>query len=168
MTMISKIFAGSAAVALLVASAGAQFIGHDTPRQAPDRTQAVAYLYPEQVNVPAGKPTLVLLHFRVAPGLHINSHAPREEFLIPTIFSIPPGKGVKLLSASYPAGKDITLPIDPKTKLNVYTGEFAIDAKIVAESGDHLIEAKLRYQACDQHECMPPKTIPVAIDVVGK
>jgi hypothetical protein len=30
------------------------------------------------------------------------------------------------------------------------------------------VEAKLRYQACDQTQCMPPKTITVPIDIVAK
>jgi hypothetical protein len=50
----------------------------------------------------------------------------------------------------------------------VYTGEFTIQARIMAPAGNHLIEAKLRYQACDKNICLPPKTIPVAIDVIGK
>ena len=62
----------------------------------------------------------------------------------------------------------MTLPIDPKTKLSVYTGEFALQARITATPGDHLVQAKLRYQACDQTQCMPPKTITVPIDVIGK
>ena len=129
---------------------------------------AVQYLFPEQVTVAAGKPSQVTLHFRIAPGLHINSHTPSEDTLIPTTFSIPEGVGVRLDGASYPVGTDMTLPMDPKTKLSVYTGEFAIQARIVAAAGNHLVEAKLRYQACNQSECMPPKTISVAIDVIGK
>ena len=129
---------------------------------------AVEYLYPEQVTVPAGKPSDVALHFRIAQGLHINSHKPKDEFLIPTTFSIPDGAGVHLAEANYPAGVDITLPLDPSTKLSVYTGEFTIQARIVAAAGNHLVEAKLHFQACDKNACMPPKTIPVAIDVIGK
>jgi hypothetical protein len=128
----------------------------------------VEYLYPEQLSVAAQKPVTVALHFRIAPGLHINSHTPREEELIPTTFSIPEGAGVRLDKADYPAGTDFTLPLDPKEKLSVYTGEFVVQARIVASPGDHLVEAKLRYQACDNNACMPPKTITVAIDVVGK
>jgi hypothetical protein len=30
------------------------------------------------------------------------------------------------------------------------------------------VQGKLHYQACDQNQCMPPKTIAVAIDVIGK
>jgi hypothetical protein len=132
------------------------------------KVDAVQYLFPEQVTVPAGKPSPVALHFRIAPGLHINSHTPREDYLIPTMLSIPEEAAVRLDGASYPAGADLTLPADPKTKLNVYTGEFIIQARIVAQPGNHLVEARLRYQACDRNECMPPRTITVPIDVIGK
>jgi hypothetical protein len=145
----------------------AQFIS-DSPRNSPIKTEAVQYLFPEQVSVPAGKPTPVTLHFRVAQGLHINSHIPSDEFLIPTNFSIPDGMGVKLGMATYPPGRIISLAFDPKTKLSVYTGEFDIQARIVAAPGNHLVQAKLHYQACDQNECLPPKTINVPIDVIGK
>jgi hypothetical protein len=129
---------------------------------------AVEYLYPEQVTVAAGKANIVVLHFRIAPGMHINSHTPKDEFLIPTVFSIPDGVGVRLEETNYPVGTEFTLPVDPSTKLSVYTGEFAIQARIEAEPGEHLVEAKLRFQACDKSACMPPKTITVAIDVIGK
>jgi len=129
---------------------------------------AVEYLFPEQVAVTAGMPSDVALHFRIAQGLHINSHTPKEEFLIPTTFSIPDGTGVRLDKVTYPAGEEFTLSLDPGTKLSVYTGEFTIQTRIAAAAGNHLIEGKLRFQACDKNACMPPKTIPVAIDVIGK
>jgi hypothetical protein len=132
------------------------------------KTDAVQYLFPEQVTVDAGKASDVALHFRIAQGLHINSHTPKDEFLIPTTFSIPDDAGVRLDKATYPLGSEFTLPLDPSTKLSVYTGEFTIQVRIMAEVGNHLVEAKLHYQACDKNVCMPPKTIPVAIDVIGK
>ena len=137
-------------------------------KPASPRAEAVKYLYPEQVTLPTGKAGTVELHFRVAPGLHINSHDPRDAFLIPTTFSIPADAGVRLESVDYPPGTDFVLPADPNTRLNVFTGEFALRARMVAAPGDHLIAAKLRYQACDEAQCMPPKTIAVTIDVVGK
>jgi hypothetical protein len=63
---------------------------------------------------------------------------------------------------------DFTLPLDPNTKLSVYSGEFTVQARIVAVPGNHLVEARLRYQACDNNACMPPKTITAAIEVIGK
>jgi hypothetical protein len=130
--------------------------------------QAVEFLYPEQLNVTAGRAAAVALHFRVAPGLHINSHTPGSGFLIPTFFSVPQGSGVRFNDLSYPAGAELTLPIDPKTKLSVYTGEFVIHARVVAARGDHMFQGTLRYQACNLNQCLPPKTITVPLDVVAK
>jgi len=62
----------------------------------------------------------------------------------------------------------MALPIDPTTKLSVYTGEFVIQARIVATAGNHLVEGQLHYQACDNNQCLPPRTITVAIDVISK
>jgi DsbC/DsbD-like thiol-disulfide interchange protein len=160
----------AAAVALGIAGllAHGQMAAGGSPGRSIAKAAAVEYLFPEQVTVPAGKASPVALHFRIAPGLHINSHTPRESYLIPTTLSIPEGSGVRLDGASYPAGTDFTLPLDPGTKLSVYTGEFVIQTRIVATAGDHLVEARLRYQACDQNACLPPRTINVPIDVIGK
>lgn len=140
----------------------------EKPRQSLTKTEAVEFLYPEQVSIPADKGSPVALHFRIKENLHINSHNPREKYLIPTEFSIPDSSGVRLADTSYPAGKDFVLPADQDEKLLVYTGEFTIQATIVASKGNHLIQAKLRYQACDQNACMPPKTIIVPIDVISE
>ncbi|MGA8730730.1 MAG: protein-disulfide reductase DsbD domain-containing protein [Terracidiphilus sp.] len=140
----------------------------DDPGRSILRGAAVEYLYPEQVTIPVGKPSPVEMHFRVGEGLHVNSHTPSQDFLIPTTLSIPEASGVRLEGATYPAGSDITLPLDPETKLSVYTGEFTINTRIVATRGNHLVEAKLHYQACDKNACLPPKTITVPIDVIGK
>jgi hypothetical protein len=154
--------------ALLVLGVGTGLAQSDYSSRSILRGAAVEYMFPEQVTVPAGKTSAVTLHFRIAPGLHINSHTPKDEYLIPTTFTIPEGAEVRLEGASYPAGADLTLPSDPQARLNVYTGEFTIETRMLAAAGNHLVEAKLRYQACDDQSCMPPKTIPVAIDVIGK
>lgn len=159
-----------AAAVLGLGAAGAlgQLISSGGQSRTALKSDAVQYLFPEQVTVAAGKASPVALHFRIAQGLHINSHTPSEDYLIPTVFSIPDGEGVRLEAANYPGGTMFTLPADPKTKLNVYTGEFVIQTRIVSTPGNHLVQGKLRYQACDQSQCMPPKTISVAIDVIGK
>jgi len=158
-------------VGLSVASvllARAQFVDTGEQGRPGSKTNAVVYLFPEQVRVHAGKPSFVDLHFRVAPGLHINSHTPSEDFLIATTFSIEGSDGVKLAAASYPAGEQIMLASDPGTKLSVYTGEFVVHAEVVSPAGNHLAQGKLHYQACDRNECMPPKTITVPIDVIAE
>ena len=172
-TEMKKRICVAAALAIGLGALGAadiegQFVSNSPRNNSVLKTEPVQYLFPEQVSVPAGKLTPVTLHFRVAQGLHINSHTPSDKFLIPTDFSIPEGTGVRLGAATYPPGTVISLAFDPNTKLSVYTGEFAIQARIEATPGNHLVQAKLHYQACDQNQCMPPKTIDVPIDVIGK
>lgn len=171
--MKRQIYAAAVLLVLAALTSRAQVISPVAENRTVIKTDAVRYLFPEQVSIPAGKASTVTLHFRVAEGLHINSHTPSDEFLIPTDFSIPDGEGpggvgVRLGAATYPAGTIISLAFDPKTKLSVYTGEFIIQARIVATPGNHFVQAKLHYQACDQNQCMPPKTIDVPIDVIGK
>jgi hypothetical protein len=156
------------AVSLAALAAPAQVVSAHPAARSSVGTDSVAYLFPTQVNIPAGKSTSVSLHFRVAHGLHINSHTPTSNFFIPTTFSLASDSGVRLAAATYPVGAEITLPLDPTTKLSVYTGDFVIQARFVAGAGDHPIQAQLHYQACNDNECLPPKTITVPIDVIGK
>ncbi len=116
-----------ACLALPAVALMAQAPVFEKPSRSGERAEAVQYLFPEQVTVTAGKASPVALHFRVAPGLHINSHAPKDEFLIPTVFSIPESSGVRLEAADYPPGIDFVLPVEPKEKLNVYMLSSSID-----------------------------------------
>lgn len=130
-----------------------------------EKPSPVTYLYPEQITVPANKATTVELNFRIREGLHINSHTPHTAELIPTVLSLPDDSAVKLERAIYPSGTEFTLPVDPGHTLNVYSGDFSIRARLIAPVGDHLVEGRLRFQACNLSACMPPRTIPVAIEV---
>ena len=129
---------------------------------------AVRYEYPEQVSVPAGKPTTVDLHFRVADGLHINSHMPLQKSLIRTELAVVEPRGVKFSWVDFPEGSAFVLKALPDEKLSVYQGEFVLHAHIIAAAGEHLVEAGLRYQACTADTCYPPKTAPVALDVIAR
>ena len=156
---------------LLAFILGSAFLTAQAPmgeKSANNKQTAVSYLFPEQVTIPADKPTAVDLHFKVAAGLHVNSHTPHTEELIPTTLKLPDASGVRLVSATFPPGADYAFAINPGEKLSVYTGEFVIHTALVAAKGNHLVEATLRYQACNNESCFPPRTIPVAIDVIAK
>lgn len=160
------------ALTLTCAAARAQEPLYQEPKlpgsPAAAKAAAVQFLSPERISLTPGKPAIVTLRFRVAPGLHINSHSPRDRFLIPTVFSLPEGSGVRLESAQYPSGTDYTLPAEQQTRLSVYTGDFAIEARVVAEAGEHAVEAKLHFQACDQAQCLPPKTITIPLEITAR
>ncbi len=129
---------------------------------------AVRYEYPEQVSIAAGKPAVVELHFRVRDGLHINSHVPLEKSLIRTdLVAIEP-PGVKISAVDFPDGVPYAVTSMPNEKLSVYTGEVVLRAHVTAQAGEHLLQAALRYQACDSNSCYPPKKAQVAVDVIAK
>lgn len=150
---------------LAVGVAAAQMLPWQTRSKRP---QDVRYLFPEQVTVPTGKDAVVELHFRVNPGMHINSHTPREKGLIATRLIVPDGSGVVLSEVEFPAGSEFALAAMPSEKLSVYTGEFVVKAHIRVVAGQHLLQGSLRYQACDTNSCYPPRNAPIAVDVIAK
>jgi hypothetical protein len=131
-------------------------------------TANVQYLFPEQVSIAAKQPATVDLHFRVKPGFHINSHTPHEKMFIPTNLALVEVPGVKVTAVDFPPGTDQALSFSPKEKLSIYSGDFVLRAHLNVQPGDHLLQGALRYQACDSNSCYPPKTIPVAVDVIAK
>lgn len=135
---------------------------------APNDGQLVHYLYPQQVTVSALKPQTIDLHFRIASGLHINSHVPRQKSLIRTEIIVAEPGGVRISAVDFPPGSDYAFPADPSEKLSVYSGEIVLKMHLTAQRGDHLVQGSLRYQACDMNTCFPPRNAPVAVDVIAQ
>ncbi len=113
--------------------------------------------------VAAGKQAMLELRFQVVQGFHINSHTPKSKFLIPTTLNLQPASGVKPGPPAFPAGQLYSFAFDPTDKLDVYAGIFTVMLPVVATAGEHTIDATLKYQACDNASCYPPKTLPVKI-----
>lgn len=116
-----------------------------------------------------GKPTNVPLLFRVARGYHINSNQPKSEFLIPTVLKVEATTDIVIGKVTYPEGKDTSFAFAPDEKLNVYTGDFRIDVLVhplhSMQPGKYIIRGTLKYQACDNSACYPPKKVAVSFDV---
>jgi len=147
------------------ASLSAQQGSLSTPAMKPK--QYVSYAAEEQV-VRAGKKSVVELRFRVTDGFHVNSHTPKSELLIPTNLTLQPAAGVKAATIEYPAGTEYSFSFEPGEKLDVYTGVFTVKVPVIAESGSHTVDGVLRYQACDNAACYPPKSLPVQVVVTSK
>jgi hypothetical protein len=133
----------------------------------PKPKQYVSYAAEEQ-DLAAGKKAVLELRFHVTEGFHVNSHTPKSELLIPTKLDLQPANGVKASPAEYPAGTLYSFSFDPSEKLDVYTGNFTVKVPVIAQSGSHTVNAVLRYQACDNAACYPPKSLPVQVVVTAK
>jgi len=123
----------------------------------------------DPITVTRGKSAVVTLNFRVGPGYHINSNTPKTEFLIPTALKMDAPTDIALTKVSYPAGKDMSFPFAPNEPLNVYTGDFAVTMTVrplhTVQPGKYAVHGDLKYQACDNAACYPPKHLPVDFEV---
>jgi hypothetical protein len=121
------------------------------------------------VQVHAGATKNVNLAFRVGSEYHINSHTPNSPLLIPTVLKLEPVVPVTLGDVKYPAGQNMSFAFSGDEKLNVYSGDFSIDALVKAPTnaaaGSYPVKGTLRFQACDHSACYPPRTIPVEFQV---
>jgi len=136
---------------------------------APQTPSWVTPLPISKISVASGKPAKVQMRFKVAEGYHINSNQPGSELLIPTKLQLNPPTDIGIGSIVYPKGHDLTLSVAPDQPLNVYTGEFVITGKVSAmrgaTPGKYMVHGQLKYQACNDRSCFPPKLAPVEFEV---
>ena len=151
---------------LLVASVLAALPGAaQTPGKAPTISIAAVPLTTAQRT----SQTMVNLNFRVPLGYHINSNTPKSEFLIPTALKMDVPTDIILGKIEYPAGEDRKFPFSPDETLNVYSGDFTIAVGVhplrSVVPGKYVMHGVLRYQACDNAACYPPKNLPVSFEI---
>ncbi len=151
----------SALTLVFLASALAQIGGFQTP--------SVQMAPAARVQVKPGGTATVDLDFRIAEPFHINSNKPKSELLVPTTLQLTPPAQIGITEVKYPAGKDETFPFAPKEPLNVYSGDFSIEARVKAlpnaAPGVYPVSGELKFQACDRSACYPPKSMPVNFQV---
>ena len=98
-------------------------------------------------------------------GYHVNSNTPTEDYLIPLrlTWTAPP---FEVAGTVYPKPKMEKYSFSPKP-LSVFTGDFDIVTRLKtppkAPPGPGVLLGKLRYQACNDNSCLPPKTVEVRL-----
>ena len=157
------------AIALLLAAAAVQAqqieFGEKT---SPAGKKQYVELLDDSMTLTADKPQEVELRFRVGPGLHINSHTPKDETLLPTLLKLDAQPGVKVLRQEYPAGVPFHLNIGAGETLDTYQGEFRVHLRVEAARGSSELNGVLRYQACDSASCFPPRSLPVKVALTAR
>ncbi len=102
-------------------------------------------------------------------GFSREFQPPKSEFLIPTVLKISAPTDIVIGRVTYPAGSEMSFTFAPDDKLSVYTGEFpvVVEVRPLAEviTAKYMIRGELRYQACDNAACYPPKKLPVQFEV---
>lgn len=144
----------------------AQDAGDDIPgKKAPSVTLTPVPL----TDVVRGKEGTLTLHFHVGDGFHINSNTPSEEYLIPTALKLDVPTDIIVRKIGYPPGESMSFAFAPDEKLSVYSGAFDITVGLHLLSsvlpGKYEFRGQLKYQACDNASCYPPKQLPVSFEV---
>jgi len=133
------------------------------------KAPSVVMAPPVVTTVARGKSGSVELQFRVGNGFHINSNTPSEQYLIPTALKLDAPTDIVIGKITYPEGELKTFAFAPNEQLSVYTGDFAIQVSVHPLASvlpsKYEFRGTLKYQACDNAACYPPKTLPVAFEV---
>jgi hypothetical protein len=133
------------------------------------RQPTVVYSPPELTSINRGHLGGVVLHFRIPSGYHINSNQPKQEYLKKTELKVDAPTDIAIAGVTYPPGEDRSFPFDPNDKLNVYTGDFALKVLVrplrTVVPAKYAVHGTLKYQACDNAACYPPKQLPVSFEI---
>jgi Disulphide bond corrector protein DsbC len=134
------------------------------------RSKASVSMEPAGITpIDRGHPGTVQLQFRVTRGFHVNSNQPKQEYLKKTELKLDAPTDIVIGRITYPAGEDRSFPFSGNEKLSVYSGDFAIAVTVrplhSVLPAKYAVHGFLKYQACDNAACYPPKQLPVMFEV---
>jgi cytochrome c biogenesis protein CcdA len=115
-----------------------------------------------------GKPFRLALVADIKAGWHINSHTPKEDFLIPTEVMFKPERGLTFSPVQYPKHRETKFSFSDQP-LAVYEGKAVflvsgtVDAK--AATGPRTLMARISYQPCNENQCLPPAELTASLTI---
>lgn len=111
----------------------------------------------------AGATSAVPIRVEIRNGYHINSNKPAEDYLIPLQVHWAAG-GLTPTATEYPPPAMERYAFSP-VPIAVYTSDFTITCKFRAPKtpGTGVASGRLRYQACTNNMCLPPKTVEIRL-----
>jgi len=122
---------------------------------------------PQKTTAKIGSTVDVKTAVEIRTGYHCNSNTPSEDYLIPLRLTWTTGP-LESPAIEYPKPQMERFSFSDKA-LSVYTGDFVITTKFKVATnvnpGTVFVTGKLRYQACNDRMCLPPKTIDVSLPV---
>ncbi len=119
-----------------------------------------------RVHAQRGKSFEQKLTLKLAPGYHVNSDAPGDPYLIPLRLTWNKGP-IEAGAIRYPAAERRKFPFSDQP-VAIFSGSFDVVTtfQTPANAPDMgLVSGKLRYQACNDRECLQPKTVNVQFSV---
>lgn len=132
----------------------------------PEVVSAKAFLATDAVH--PGQTAKLAVLARIEPGYHINAHKPSLDYLIPTRVEFEASRTLKVEKTVYPGGKSVKFDF-LDTPIAVYEGEVRVGSMLKvgakASPGAYTLRGKFMYQACNDHACLPPVSVPFEASV---
>lgn len=149
-------------LSILLALAGAWIVSSSTIHAQPPRPEkADVNLAVDRTAYESGATARVAALVAIEHGWHVNSHKPTFDYLIPTVLDLELPAGWPEETVQYPQHEMQTFAFADQP-LAVYDGDVVILSEVrIPEGtpeGKFLIRASLRYQACNDSQCLPPVT----------
>src|SRR5580658_507279 len=124
---------------------------------------------PAAAQTPGKAPTLTVDAVPLTTAQRTSQTMVNLNFRVPTKLRIDVPTDIILGKIEYPAGEDRSFPFSPDEKLSVYSGDFTIAVGVhplrSVVPGKYEMHGVLRYQACDNAACYPPKNLPVSFEI---
>jgi len=122
---------------------------------------------PDTVVAKAGAAVEVKLPLQLREGYHVNTNMPPDPYLIPLRLTWDSGP-LTVTEIAYPKPSFLKVEFFAG-QLPVFSGRFDLITrfKVAASAPPGLVNVpgKLRYQACNDRMCLPPKTIEITLPV---
>ena len=124
----------------------------------------------EGIEIKSGGASEATVKLKVLQGYHINGN-PASKFQIATSLDVAQAEGITPGQPVYPPSvtKKFSFSDQP---IAVYEDEVTIklplSAGSAAQKGEHTLKGKVRFQACDDEVCYPPRNLETSIPVIVK
>lgn len=156
----------------VILSAFLFFITTNTPAQWQKPTQGPEINYKVFSEYESIKPELsakIAFQFQLEPEWHINSNKPLDEFLIPTELTFEENPLVQIKKVIYPPSKEVKLSFSEEP-LSVFENDFLVGIELIVLPDAQTVNTieltgTLKYQPCNDRQCLPPSSIPVKISL---
>ncbi len=115
-----------------------------------------------------GKPFRLAMVADIKAGWHVNSHTPKEDFLIATEVKLKPAPDLVLSAVTYPKHKETKFSFSDQP-LAVYEGRtiFLVPGTVSAKAapGPRTLTAVISYQPCNDTQCLPPTELTASLTI---
>lgn len=124
-----------------------------------DHVQPQVYLSVDRL--PAGETVRFAVVIDIEEGWHINTNPARPDFVKPTEVTFKGSQGSKAVKVAYPKGSDLKIE-GMNEPQGVYEGRVVLfgDLEVPkeAERKTEELTVEVKFQACNEKQCLAPKT----------